>query len=141
MVRGWNDINCGCSYRPLCGGPECDFIVGDESMTWLEADNWCVNTTGCHLASIQSEADNTAAEALCNDCWLGANCVGRGHGDFRWVDGSDFAYTRWNGGEPNNWDGNEDCVHIWDATTWTMCGASPLSLHLVMFVVAMMCLI
>jgi len=35
---------------------------------------------------------------------------------FKWVDGSEFLpdmYTHWNDGEPNDWDGIEDCVEVY----------------------------
>ena len=31
-------------------------------------------------------------------------------GNYVWSDGSTVVYTNWNGREPNNWGGNEDCA-------------------------------
>jgi len=30
-------------------------------------------------------------------------------GIFEWKDGSKWLYDNWRSGEPNNWEGNEDC--------------------------------
>jgi len=30
-------------------------------------------------------------------------------GVFEWKDGTEWDYDNWRSGEPNNWEGNEDC--------------------------------
>jgi len=32
--------------------------------------------------------------------------------DFVWKDGTEWDYDNWREGEPNNWNGNEDCAMI-----------------------------
>ena len=121
---GWNDEQCGCTHRPLCGGggSSCDLVVGEEYMTWHKAEQWCIINTGCHLAIIQSDSENALAEELCNDCWIGATCSDSNDRTFHWVDDSDWEYTAWSSGEPNDGINPEDCVHIFDESTWKMCG-------------------
>ena len=89
------------------------FIVGDEEMTWNEAEQWCLDNHGRHLASIHSDCQNSAAAAVCDECWLGATCQDGEWDDFEWSDGSSFSYTSWADGEPNNWDDEEECVLNW----------------------------
>ena len=89
------------------------FIVGDYEMTWNEAEQWCLDNHGRHLASIHSDCQNSAAAAVCDECWLGATCQDGEWDDFEWSDGSSFSYTSWADGEPNNWDDEEECVHNW----------------------------
>ena len=97
---------------------EFQFIVGTEYMTFSDAENWCV-AQGEHLASIHSAQENAAAVAQCSDCWIGLHCVGNSQFDFEWTDGSDWDYTNWNSGEPNNWQNkNEDCVHMYSTGYW-----------------------
>merc|ERR1719295_1131133 len=62
------------------------------------------------------------AEEMCNDCWIGATCSDRNDRKFHWVDDSDWEYTAWSSGEPNDGINPEDCVHIFDESTWKMCG-------------------
>ncbi len=53
--------------------------------------------------------------------WIGLHRLEPG-GKFVWVDGSPLDYSHWATGEPNNWGGNENCVHMrWDPAapgTW-----------------------
>ena len=89
------------------------FIVGDELMTWGEAEDWCLNNYGRHLVSIHNDSQNNAASDACDDCWIGATCKESDHGDFAWSDGSAWDYTMWNDDEPNDVGNIEDCVHQW----------------------------
>ena len=110
-----------------------DFIVGTDTMTWGQAEDWCLNKHGRHLVSILNDSQNEAASALCDDCWIGATCKNSSHGEFRWSDGRSWTYTAaWNSGEPNDHGNDEDCVHqntdgSWndvrcDATYRPLCG-------------------
>ncbi|XP_059842833.1 C-type lectin lectoxin-Lio2-like [Hypanus sabinus] len=33
-------------------------------------------------------------------------------GNFTWIDGTDYTYTTWVGGQPDDYQSNEDCVRI-----------------------------
>jgi len=41
--------------------------------------------------------------------WIGINDV-EVEGNMVWSDRSPDVFSKWNGGEPNNWGGNEDCT-------------------------------
>ena len=100
------------------------FIVGNDTMTWSEAEEWCLNHYGRHLVSIHNDSQNDAASNLCDDCWIGATCKDSDWGDFSWSDGSDWDYTMWDDGEPNNyafWDDDEDCVQQYSSGFWNDC--------------------
>lgn len=95
------------------------FVLSDTSMTWSEAEAYCVGL-GMHLASIHSDAENEEANQLCSSsCWIGLHCTGNTQYDFEWTDGSACDYSNWATGEPNNflWT-NEDCVHMWSWGSW-----------------------
>ena len=99
-----------------------DFIVGNETMTWNEPEDWCLHEHGRHLASIHNDTQNAQASAACGatDCWIGATCKDSSWGDWSWSDGTIWSYTDWNSGEPNNNndDHNEGCVHIYGQGVW-----------------------
>ena len=43
--------------------------------------------------------------------WIGANDIAT-EGEWRWPDGAPLGYINWTSGEPNDFDGNEDCGEI-----------------------------
>jgi hypothetical protein len=49
--------------------------------------------------------------------WVGLTDADE-EGHFRWIDGTDPVYTAWNGGEPNDWGGNEDCTEVYAGGAW-----------------------
>ncbi len=96
-----------------------DFIEGTSSMNWEEAEDWCLNNYGSHLASIHNDSQNAAASSVCGDrCWIGATIKESTWSDWTWSDGTNWNYTMWNAGEPNDADGAEDCVHIYGNGVW-----------------------
>ena len=51
--------------------------------------------------------------------FLGARRIGSGRRNtFAWSDGTTLRYTNWKRGEPNNWDENEDCIHLYADGKW-----------------------
>merc|ERR1719385_580584 len=102
------------------------FVAGTELMTFDESDTYC-KSLGMELASIHNDADNAAVHTACTDgdlyiytwCWIGGTCRNRQQFNFSWTDGSDWSYTNWNSGEPNNFNNDdEDCVHMRDDGGW-----------------------
>ena len=95
-------------------------INASQRQTWFEAETYCNNTYGTHLASIHNETDNVNAFKSIHNvtdhtkwAWIGftdQQCENW----FYWTDGSPDTYTNWNPyyNEPNN-NGNEDCTHFW----------------------------
>lgn len=85
----------------------------DEGMTWTEAKAYC-ESLGGYLACITSAEEQAFVEKLIadgtrNHYWIGAYRDGNG---FSWVSGEPFSYTHWDIGDPNNYGGHEDAVHI-----------------------------
>eukprot|EP00978_Attheya_sp_CCMP212_P045016 scaffold331115_cov56-Attheya_sp.AAC.1 len=69
-----------------------------------------------HVGSIQSAEENwLVADIAGARAWIGfVDYVSEG--SFVWTDGSDVTFTSWDAGEPNNYNGNEDCTTIyWNA--------------------------
>ena len=92
-------------------------------MSWQDAENWCLDNYGSHLASVHSDSDWEDAKAVCGsvDCWLGGSCQGRQHGDWYWTDGSTWDYTNWHETQPDDYTGVDDCVQQFSnsqTTTW-----------------------
>jgi len=92
------------------------------TFSWTGARDWC-QSQGLTMASIHSEADNAAAFEECpGNCWIGLNCIGMSHGDFSWTDGSEWSYTKWQSGQPDDNHGHsnpdEDCVCMYGGDSW-----------------------
>merc|ERR1719203_2602279 len=136
----WNDNQCSgpSRQRPLCGPKDDgstptttssttsttsttttspDFLVGSSTMTWTDAEAWCVSN-GRHLASILDANMNAAAVKACGGtCWIGGTDA-LVEDDWAWSDGNGWSYTNWAPGEPNDWGNAEDCVQMYSKGMW-----------------------
>ena len=116
--------------HPDC--PHCQETVGPAGGTILycflplnfyEAEADCA-AFGGHLISIHDSLtqDTVAASAFgiaAQDWWIGINDLDA-EGTFAWTDGTPFDASFWADGEPNNYDGWENCGHLasWAGGRW-----------------------
>ncbi|XP_030838856.1 alpha-N-acetylgalactosamine-specific lectin isoform X1 [Strongylocentrotus purpuratus] len=106
-----------------------------ERVTWGEARDQCRDHYSLNgradLVSIHTEKENAFAYNLFRSpagitpdhvtagppyygAWIGAYKTTPGStGPFIWSDGSGLNFEQWFEGQPSNWEGNEDCVHLW----------------------------
>lgn len=89
-----------------------------------EAEAYCQDYIGTHLASIHSEKDMAEAQFLC-DLYLGKECwiclqVQAQIDLFQWTDGSIYNYQKWNENEPNrnNTNGHQEYGVALIANEW-----------------------
>ncbi|XP_053190402.1 lactose-binding lectin l-2-like [Scomber japonicus] len=85
-------------------------------MTWSEAELHCVSEKA-NLVSIYSQEEQNFVKSLIKNfdhaegrTWIGLNDIYK-EGRWMWSDGCAVDYVFWNTREPNNYGGNEDCVH------------------------------
>ncbi|XP_005186727.3 lectin subunit alpha-like [Musca domestica] len=104
------------------------FIEARHKYNWFQSQNQCTlqNMT---LLSIENADKNREIHDLINEnfkdkekplLYIGANDLANLK-HFCWTKtGLEFDYTNWSEGEPNNYGGNEHCVHIglYDDDTW-----------------------
>ncbi|XP_070535731.1 macrophage mannose receptor 1-like [Ptychodera flava] len=140
---GWDDTTCSlmtnavCKYylgnKPTTPAPVAGSCNFGNQTTWKEYHKYCYNMDGAKDAKSWAEAsyecdkiggyvvtiddadeqnyiENIIYENSLN-IWLGL--VRTDLGGFEWVDGSPLDYTKWNEGEPNNYDNIEDCVELY----------------------------
>ncbi|XP_017294281.1 galactose-specific lectin nattectin [Kryptolebias marmoratus] len=91
----------------------------ENKMDWADAESRCNSFDG-NLVSVLSKAEYDfirdlifKASGTNTRCWVGANdATKEDHGI--WSDGSTFDpnFSFWGPGEPNNKDGNENCMEI-----------------------------
>ncbi|XP_051787816.1 scavenger receptor cysteine-rich type 1 protein M130-like isoform X2 [Erpetoichthys calabaricus] len=87
-----------------------------EKKSWIDAELYCVRLGG-NLASVHSSGDHHFITSLIKrsdshqpTTWLGGfDCVRTL--SWLWTDGSQWDFTNWNPGEPNNDRGIENCLH------------------------------
>lgn len=86
----------------------------DEGMTWTEAKNYA-ESQGGYLAVITSAEEEAFVESLVkagskNQYWLGGY---RSGSNWNWVNGETFSYTKWDKGEPNDYQSSESYLQIY----------------------------
>ena len=94
---------------PLCGHV--------EPLTWDDAEARCV-ADGGHLLAFEREEDSKSARALLASpitqagraAWVGLEIADKKKRTWKWSDGDPLKQPAWSAGEPNNWDGNEQCA-------------------------------
>lgn len=85
----------------------------DENMSWSSAKATC-EILGGHLATVSNADENEAIKSLISNgsrvsYFLGATDE-ETEGVWKWVDGSNWSYTNWTIGEPNNGGGSSKGV-------------------------------
>jgi hypothetical protein len=90
-----------------------DYLFVTTAETWSDAWSRCQDG-GYDLVSIESAAEQAFVTAQENmhgggAWWIGYNDIGI-EGTWHWSNTSPSAYTNWSPGEPNNWNGLEDCA-------------------------------
>lgn len=93
------------------------YAVVQAVMTWDEARVYC-ESRGGHLATITSQQQmDTIIELLeesdMKTVWLGANNY-TSNGGFQWVNGEPFEFAAWGVGEPNNQNGQEHYLMMYN---------------------------
>ncbi|XP_035285342.1 lactose-binding lectin l-2-like isoform X2 [Anguilla anguilla] len=102
--EGWKGFN-GCCYKHF-----------DLLKNWWEAESHCMNLGG-HLASVHSNVEyqflrelNKYSDPHDSIFWIGLTDIQK-EGTWVWSDRSAVDFTTWNPGQPDDWQGVEDCVH------------------------------
>ncbi|XP_043247297.1 low affinity immunoglobulin epsilon Fc receptor-like [Amphibalanus amphitrite] len=96
-------------------GASC-FLAPAQSVTWHDANRTCVQKDRrAQLASIHEDnADfihQLLRETQGSNFWIGLRRSSEDPG-WAWTDGSPLDHTAWRAGEPNNVEGEENCVHV-----------------------------
>nr|XP_049620125.1 mucin-2-like isoform X3 [Syngnathus scovelli] len=97
---GWPEYNKHC------------YFFGNDRKTWWDARLECASK-GAHLDWLQSLKKSATA-------WIGLRCETTDR-PWQWADATSFYYLAWDGGETNNWHGNEEnCVEMLPRGHWNV---------------------
>uniref|UniRef100_A0A7N9ANB3 Type-2 ice-structuring protein-like n=1 Tax=Mastacembelus armatus TaxID=205130 RepID=A0A7N9ANB3_9TELE len=98
------------------------FTYVPKAMTWDDAQKNCLLQNGW-LASVLDAEENAVIQKVISDAkgtgliWLGGHDITQ-EGKWIWIDETPFKYTNWAPVEPDNYQGNEDCLHIFTEGRW-----------------------
>uniref|UniRef100_A0A8C2CRB8 C-type lectin domain-containing protein n=1 Tax=Cyprinus carpio TaxID=7962 RepID=A0A8C2CRB8_CYPCA len=105
----------------------CDYVLIQEQKTWDEAQAYC-RRTHIDLATVQSTEDlaslQEAVYKMAEMTWIGLyNDIN----SWRWsYQDEKITFQNWYIGEPNNFDGHEECAVMQENGTWNDCGCTQL---------------
>eukprot|EP01084_Bolivina_argentea_P146443 256401_1 len=90
--------------------------VNDKQVTYLDAQSYCQSTYRTDLATITNEAEHIEISKLIdtgnNDyAWIGLNDLTE-EGTFIWFSKYKLTFTKWANGQPDNYQGYENCACI-----------------------------
>lgn len=92
----------------------------NQVTTWEEAAAYCQDLGG-YLATITSQEENTFLTSLITGVGRRSAYIGlsdKEEGTWTWVTGEDISYHNWRENEPNNDDGDEYYVMVYDDGSW-----------------------
>ncbi|XP_074480140.1 type-2 ice-structuring protein-like [Sebastes fasciatus] len=102
---GWSEFHGRCFYYvPI-------------AMTWAQAEKNCLSMGG-NLASIHNVMEYHEIQRLIlmssheyKQAWIGGSDA-QEEKQWFWIDGTPFNYLNWCAGEPNNYHGKQNCLHM-----------------------------
>ncbi|XP_030377087.1 C-type lectin 37Db-like [Scaptodrosophila lebanonensis] len=92
------------------------FIEEGVALNWFEADHKC-HQLGGHLLHLESEAELKAIEQHMTGrhyYWTDITDLGQSGNYVSTTTGLKATFLKWLPNEPNNYGGNEHCIHLWD---------------------------
>ncbi|KAM6984695.1 C-type mannose receptor 2-like [Aplochiton taeniatus] len=116
MVGGQNvkptaapEYHCDTGY--ILFGDFCYHFETETVKNWQDAETICANQNG-HLASFHTEQElSFLTSHMPAAAWVGLNDI-NAEGQYVWTDRSLSDFLPWAPNQPDNWQGNEDCMHV-----------------------------
>lgn len=98
-----------------------DYALYEDLLTWDEAQKRCKELGG-HLVTITSQEEQDAVISLQKkgkkeNYYIGLSDTSQ-EGNFQWVTGETTNFSLWESGQPDNWQGNENYVHLMPDGKW-----------------------
>ena len=99
--------------------PSTMYTLMNDALSWSDTSAACL-AAGLQLAIVRSASENAllATAAAGNRVWIGGTDVAS---ESTWVwspSGTRLSYTNWYPGNPDNWQGNEDCITFRTDAKW-----------------------
>ena len=114
-------ISAGWKYKTSYNGH--DYFQWSNKLTWQQAQSLCIQYGGSLMCINSSEENEKVAKPLTSSISYGDFHLGlyqntqspsyqEPNGGWEWVDKSEYSYSNWNIGEPNNSGGDENYVML-----------------------------
>uniref|UniRef100_A0A3P8Z6A6 C-type lectin domain-containing protein n=1 Tax=Esox lucius TaxID=8010 RepID=A0A3P8Z6A6_ESOLU len=136
LFNGTEKRNKGTKGQSSCPsgwsnyGSRC-FRFINTARSWAESEQYCL-LQGGNLASVHSRKEFNFIQLLVGgktggfpETWIGGYDLAQ-EGLWLWSDGSRFIFSYWNHGQPNNFQGNQNCLRfnygaqkLWDDVNCT----------------------
>ncbi|XP_071789140.1 macrophage mannose receptor 1-like [Asterias amurensis] len=119
-----NSTICPTNSDWILNGDYCYMFsepIENSGYSWQDSQEWCNKHAG-HLASIENQAEqdflNELHFQLIPDFWIGLKETS--NNSYTWSDGSAYSFQFWDEGEPNDFNGAEQCVELnmWKGGKW-----------------------
>uniref|UniRef100_A0A3P9J6E8 C-type lectin domain-containing protein n=1 Tax=Oryzias latipes TaxID=8090 RepID=A0A3P9J6E8_ORYLA len=111
-LRSVSEYHCDTGY--LLYGNYCYHLESEDVKSWQDAEDHCSRQQG-HLASIHSQEELSfltgEKRSRPTSAWVGLNDI-KSENQFVYTDGTPADFLPWAPGQPDNWQDNEDCVHL-----------------------------
>ncbi|XP_026115239.1 CD209 antigen-like protein C [Carassius auratus] len=87
------------------------YFFSSEKKNWNESRRYC-RERGTDLIIIKNKEEQDFVKNICGSdhFWIGLTDIEE-EGRWKWVDGSTLTSEFWKSGEPNDYQGNEDCAN------------------------------
>jgi len=89
-----------------------------EKLSWTHAREQC-SERGGYLVVVNDQAEADFIAELCDGryMYLGATDDAK-EGEWRWIDGTEWSFTHWMDGQPNDYSGKENYLATYDDGEW-----------------------
>lgn len=91
-----------------------EYISVNKKMNWTDAQNCCKQNYR-DLATVTTAEENQRLYALMGDfvsAWIGMYRVKLNENIWQWSDGTSSSFLQWANNQPNNGEGNQNCVQM-----------------------------
>ncbi|XP_077984195.1 perlucin-like [Glandiceps talaboti] len=108
--------SCGFGFGWHFFKNKCYFVQEIEFYQFSEAENLCLGLGGRLVIIKDSDVDLfLRGFGSRTNLWIGLSDRAA-EGVWKWIDNTRVTYSNWIPGQPSNYQGREDCGHLWKGT-------------------------